>query len=70
VFDDALARHPHDATLLNNLGGFHLTRGDRERAERLFRRSLAASPGFPSAVANLDALEKSRPKEERPKDEL
>jgi len=73
VFDAALQQHPTDATLLNNLGGFHLRRGELVEAEGLFRRSLESSPGFPSAAANLEALLKAQSEaeqKERSKDEL
>jgi Flp pilus assembly protein TadD len=74
VFDAAVQQHPTDATLLNNLGGYHLRRGEFVQAEELFRRSLQSSPGFPSAAANLEALRKAQNSEAEPseqsKDEL
>ncbi len=49
----ALRATPADPLLLNDAGYFHLSQGDAVAAEPLFRRSLAADPGYARAWVNL-----------------
>jgi Flp pilus assembly protein TadD len=53
AYNDALARQPRDAALLNDLGVFYLHREKWDLAENWFRRSLDASPENALAANNL-----------------
>lgn len=55
-FEARVAHHPEDANAHNTLGYIRWQEGEREAAERSFRRALALDPSFALARANLARL--------------
>jgi Tfp pilus assembly protein PilF len=53
---DALAQHPHDAVLRNNLAALLEIGGDLEQAADLLRAALADDPSIPQLSKNLGDL--------------
>jgi protein O-GlcNAc transferase len=51
--EQAAARSPRDAEVLNRLGNAHKDAGNLERAERCYRQALVASPDRAATVYNL-----------------
>jgi tetratricopeptide (TPR) repeat protein len=63
LFDQLLARDPHDATTWNNLGVLELSSGRHAEAAVAFRHAVDADPGRGDAWQGLGAalLDRDRP---------
>lgn len=57
-YDQAIARQPQHAEYHNNRGLAHSSWGEKEAAERCYRKAIALSSGYAEAYRNLVALKK------------